>query len=60
MKIKLQRIKRKEAATKVEDQYTYKSEYKQNKVDIVNDVFAKVDEVVQEIKAVGPDDQKDD
>ena len=60
MKIKLQRIKEKEAATKVEDQYTYKSEYKQNKVDIVNDVFAKVDEVVQEIKAVGPDDQKDD
>ena len=52
--------KKKEAATKVEDQYTYKSEYKQNKVDIVNDVFAKVDEVVQEIKAVGPDDQKDD
>ena len=60
MKIKLQRIKRKKASTKVEDQYTYKSEYKQNKVDIVNDVFAKVDEVVQEIKAVGPDDQKDD
>ena len=52
--------KRKEASTKVEDQYTYKSEYKQNKVDIVNDVFAKVDEVVQEIKAVGSDDQKDD
>ena len=24
----------------------------------MNDVFAKVDEVVQEIKAVGPDDQK--
>lgn len=44
----------------MEDQYTYKSEYKQNKVDIVNDVFAKVDEVVQEIKAVGPDDQKKD
>ena len=32
--------------------------YKQNKVDIVNDVFAKVDEVIQEIKAVGPDEQK--
>ena len=27
-------------------------------MDIVNDVFAKVDEVVQEIKAVGPDEQK--
>ena len=33
--------KKKKAATKVEDQYTYKSEYKQNKVDIVNDVLLK-------------------
>lgn len=50
--------KKQEAAQKVGDQYTYRSEYKQNKVDIVNDVFAKVNEVIQEMKAAGPEEQK--
>ena len=44
--------------SKVGDQYTYRSEYKQNRVDIVNDVFAKVNEVIQEMKAAGPEEQK--
>lgn len=50
--------KKQEAAQKVGDQYTYRSEYKQNRVDIVNDVFAKVNEVIQEMKAAGPEEQK--
>ncbi|KMP17564.1 membrane protein [Bacillus cereus] len=50
--------KKQEAAQKVGDQYTYRSEYKQNRVDIVNDVFAKVSEVIQEMKAAGPEEQK--
>ncbi|EPY7701264.1 MULTISPECIES: HD family phosphohydrolase [Bacillus cereus group] len=50
--------KKQEAAQKVGDQYTYRSEYKQNRIDIVNDVFAKVNEVIQEMKAAGPEEQK--
>ncbi|MDP7990231.1 HD family phosphohydrolase [Bacillus sp. MHSD_36] len=50
--------KKQEAAQKVGDQYTYRSEYKQNRVDIVNDVFAKVNEVIQDMKAAGPEEQK--
>ena len=50
--------RKQEAAQKVGDQYTYRSEYKQNRVDIVNDVFAKVNEVIQEMKAAGPEEQK--
>ncbi|EEL49273.1 MULTISPECIES: HD family phosphohydrolase [Bacillus cereus group] len=50
--------KKREAAQKVEDQYTYRSEYKQNKVDIVNSVFDAIEEVENETKAAGPDEQK--
>ena len=50
--------KKQEAAQKVGDQYTYRSEYKQNRVDIVNDVFAKVNEVIQEMKAAGKKKKK--
>ncbi|AIK36921.1 HDIG domain protein [Bacillus pseudomycoides] len=50
--------KKREAAQKVEDQYTYRSEYKQNKVDIVNSVFLAIKEVEADTKAVGPDEQK--
>lgn len=50
--------KKREAAQKVDDQYTYKSEYKQNKIDIVNSVFDAIKEVDAETKAVGPDEQK--
>ncbi|MEY8347839.1 HD family phosphohydrolase [Bacillus cereus] len=50
--------KKREAAQKVEDQYTYRSEYKQNKVDIVNSVFDAIEEVETETKAAGPDEQK--
>lgn len=44
--------KKREAAQKVEDQYTYRSEYKQNRIDIVNSVFDAVKEVEDEIKNV--------
>lgn len=37
--------KKREAAQKVEDQYTYQSEWKQNRVDVVNSVFDAIDEV---------------
>ncbi len=50
--------KKREAAQKVEDQYTYRSEYKQNKVDIVNSVFLAIKEVEADTKAAGPDEQK--
>ncbi|PGC43769.1 HD family phosphohydrolase [Bacillus pseudomycoides] len=50
--------KKREAAQKVEDQYTYRSEYKQNKVDIVNSVFLAIEEVEADTKAAGPDEQK--
>ena len=50
--------KKKDASLKVEDQYIYKSEYKQNKIDIVNSVFDAINEVNAEIKAAGPDEQK--
>ncbi|MFJ8527930.1 HD family phosphohydrolase [Bacillus sp. NPDC094106] len=50
--------KKKDAAIKVQDQYTYRSEYKQNKVDIVNSVFDVINEVNAEIKAASPDEQK--
>ncbi|MDM5190015.1 HD family phosphohydrolase [Bacillus sp. DX4.1] len=50
--------KKREAAQKVEDQYTYRSDYKQNKVDIVNSVFDAIKEVDADIKATGPDEQK--
>ncbi|MEH7457283.1 HD family phosphohydrolase [Bacillus sp. JJ1127] len=50
--------KKKDAAQKVQDQYTYRSEYKQNKVDIVNSVFDVINEVNAEIKAASPDEQK--
>ncbi|WP_459499396.1 HD family phosphohydrolase [Bacillus sp. C1] len=50
--------KKREAAQKVEDQYTYRSEYKQNKVDIVNSVFDAIKEVEAETKSSGPDEQK--
>ncbi|MEN1934815.1 HD family phosphohydrolase [Paenibacillus sp. 102] len=50
--------KKREAAQKVEDQYTYRSEYKQNKVDIVNSVFGAIEEVEAETKVAGPDEQK--
>lgn len=42
--------KRREAAQKVEDQYTYRSEYKQNRIDIVDSVFDAVKEVKEESK----------
>ncbi|KEK26233.1 HD family phosphohydrolase [Bacillus gaemokensis] len=50
--------KKREAAQKIEDQYTYRSDYKQNKVDIVNSVFDAIKEVDDQIKAAGPDEQK--
>ncbi|MBO1626493.1 HDIG domain-containing protein [Bacillus cereus] len=50
--------KKREAAQKIEDQYTYRSEYKQNKVDIVNSVFDAIKEVEAETKPAGPDEQK--
>ncbi|PFK45806.1 hypothetical protein COI93_07505 [Bacillus cereus] len=50
--------KKREAAQKVEDQYTYRSEYKQNKVDIVNSVFDAIKEVDVETKSGSPDEQK--
>ncbi|MBC6974511.1 HD family phosphohydrolase [Bacillus sp. Xin] len=50
--------KKREAAQKVEDQYTYRSEYKQNKVEIVNSVFEAIKEVEAETKAADPDEQK--
>ncbi|PEY44370.1 hypothetical protein CN354_00720 [Bacillus cereus] len=50
--------KKREAAQKVEDQYTYRSEYKQNKVDIVNSVFGAIEEVDGETKSGSPDEQK--
>ncbi|WP_243524482.1 HD family phosphohydrolase [Bacillus pseudomycoides] len=50
--------KKREAAQKVEDQYTYRSEYKQNKVDIVNSVFGAIKEVDGETKSGSPDEQK--
>lgn len=37
--------KKREAAQKVEDQYTYQSEWKQNRVDVVNSVFDAISEV---------------
>ncbi|WP_369902580.1 HD family phosphohydrolase [Bacillus manliponensis] len=37
--------KKREAAQKVEDQYTYQSEWKQNRVDVVNSVFDAIGEV---------------
>lgn len=37
--------KKREAAQNVEDQYTYQSEWKQNRVDVVNSVFDAIDEV---------------
>ncbi|MBO9129598.1 HD family phosphohydrolase [Bacillus sp. 165] len=40
--------KRREAEQSVEDQYTYRGEYKQNRVDIVNSVFDAVKEVQDE------------
>lgn len=49
--------KKREAAQKVEDQYTYKSELKQNKVDIVNSVFDAVKEVDAETNVAGPNGQ---
>ncbi|WP_416827269.1 HD family phosphohydrolase [Ectobacillus polymachus] len=42
--------KKHEAAQKVEDQYTYRSEYKQNRIDIVNSVFDAVKEIEDETK----------
>ncbi|PEE41766.1 HD family phosphohydrolase [Bacillus pseudomycoides] len=50
--------KKREAAQKIEDQYTYRSEYKQNKVEIVNSVFLAIEEVENETKSAGPDEQK--
>ncbi|MEV5108190.1 MULTISPECIES: HD family phosphohydrolase [Bacillus] len=50
--------KKNEAAQKVEDKYTYKSEYKQNKVDIVTSVFDAVSEVEAEAKSTGPDEYR--
>ncbi|PEA85133.1 HD family phosphohydrolase [Bacillus pseudomycoides] len=50
--------KKREAAQKVEDQYTYRSEYKQNKVEIVNSVFLAIKEVESDTKSAGPDEQK--
>jgi membrane-associated HD superfamily phosphohydrolase len=40
--------KKREAAQKVQDQYTYRSEYKQNRIDIVDSVFDAVKEVQEE------------
>ncbi|CAM4133646.1 membrane protein [Bacillus manliponensis] len=37
--------KKREAAQKVEDQYTYQSEWKQNRIDVVNSVFDAIGEV---------------
>ncbi|UOY94049.1 HD family phosphohydrolase [Ectobacillus sp. JY-23] len=42
--------KKREAAQKVEDQYTYRTEYKQNRIDIVNSVFDIVKEVGDDSK----------
>ncbi|PEM69984.1 hypothetical protein CN613_11000 [Bacillus pseudomycoides] len=50
--------KKREAAQKVEDQYTYRSEYKQNKVEIVNSVFLAIKEVESDTKSADPDEQK--
>ncbi|MFD0768049.1 HD family phosphohydrolase [Bacillus sp. CGMCC 1.60114] len=50
--------KKREAAQKVEDQYTYRSEYKQNRIDVVNSVFDAVKEVDSETNASAPDAQK--
>ncbi len=50
--------KKREATQKVEDQYTYRSEYKQNKVEIVNSVFLAINEVKDETKSASPDEQK--
>ncbi len=46
--------KKREAAQRVEDQYTYRGEYKQNRVDIVNSVFDAVQEVQEEAKNMQP------
>ncbi|MFD3447690.1 HD family phosphohydrolase [Microbacteriaceae bacterium 4G12] len=49
--------KKREAAQKVEDQYTYRSEYKQNGIDVVNSVFSAVEEVKADAKNL-PQDAK--
>lgn len=50
--------KKREAAQKVEDQYTYRSEYKQNRIDVVNSVFDAIKEVDSEANALAPNAQK--
>ncbi|MFX3623789.1 MAG: HD family phosphohydrolase [Ectobacillus sp.] len=44
--------KKREAAQKVEDQYTYRSEYTQNRIDIIKSVFESVREVKEEARAM--------
>lgn len=43
--------KKREAAQKVEDQYTYRSEFKQNRIDVVNSVFDAIKEIDAESNA---------
>lgn len=47
--------RKREAAQKVPDQYTYHSEYKSNRVNVVESVFGAVKEVQEETKAVQPE-----
>ena len=47
--------RKREAAQKVPDQYTYHSEYKSNRVNVVESVFSAVKEVQEETKAAQAD-----